>query len=167
MKNSGLTEEDFALLKRMADRYGLEIIRKEDVPPGKESEYEELVDIDIASAWGLRPAHRKNTKEEPFKMTDKEKEIEELTEFIMGFDGMEIDVMPPEAKRMAEQFLHAGYRKEDKVRRETARQVYGKICAIIAEASTDGEFIDGDGYDYLATGLREIAKEYDVEEKEK
>lgn len=55
--------------------------------------------------------------------------------------------------------------KLEKVRRETAQQVYGKICAIIVEASTDSEFIGGDGYDYLAAGLREIAAEYGVEVK--
>lgn len=45
------TEEDFALLKRVAEKYGLEIIRKEDVPLGRESEYEELADIDTYAAW--------------------------------------------------------------------------------------------------------------------
>ena len=108
-------------------------------------------------------------------MTDREKEIEELAQAIfysgVAIDGTDIAYglsgKDSHFHRMAAKLIGAGYRKEDKVQRETARQVYGKICAIIAEASTDGEFIDGDGYDYLATGLREIAKEYDVEEKEK
>lgn len=52
---------------------------------------------------------------------------------------------------------------EEKARDETARQIYGKICALIVEASTDCEFIDEDGYDYLSAGLREIAAEYGVE----
>ena len=134
MKNNGMTEEDFALLERIAEEY-----------------------------WA---------EEEQFKMTDREKEIEELARAIfssgVAIDGTDfaygLSDKNSHFHRMAAKLIDAGYRREDDVQRETARQVYGKICAIIAEASTDGEFIDGDGYDYLAAGLREIAKEYGVEE---
>ena len=106
-------------------------------------------------------------------MDEREKAIEELAQAIFS-SGVAIDETDiaygltgndSHFHRMAAKLIYSGYRKSEEVRRETAQQVYGKICAIIVEASTDSEFIDGDGYDYLAAGLREIAAEYGVEVK--